>query len=93
MLALTWSLKRNEPPVRVVTQIISNSGFYNVWEDTVSFTITSCLFLELPQRGAGQSAHSEEGAPKCYLDALRVAREAALTFHPSLSVSGYCLVQ
>ena len=93
MLALTWSLKRNEPPERIVTQIISNSGFYNVWENTVSFMITSSLFLELPQGGAGHSAHSEEGAPECCLDAPRVAGDAALTCHPSLSVGGYCLEQ
>lgn len=79
--------------MKVVTQIISNSGFYDVWENSVSFMITSCLFLELPQGGAGHSAHSEEGAPECCLDALHVVGDAALTYHPSLSAGGYCLVQ
>ena len=56
-----------EPPMRVVTQIISDSGFYNAWENAMSSTITqlltSCLFLELPHIGAGQSPLIRKNRP------------------------------
>lgn len=72
--------------MRVVTQIISNSGFYNVWEDTVSFTITSCLFLSSLRVELG-SLLTQKGSPKCYLDALGiVSRGASFDLSPVLFV-------
>lgn len=59
ILHFTLSLKIKEPQMRVVTQILSNSGFYNALENAISsvttqLIVTHASLLEFPHSESGQ---------------------------------------
>lgn len=82
--------KKDEPQIRVVTQIISNWGFHDALENAISSIITQlialCLYSRAPLwRIWAVSAHPEEPTDYC-CDTLHVAGVAAAFFLSHLSL-------